>query len=130
MEGGGFNKIQRDKGRGTGDTGAINLITMTTKTTTTTITTLIVYTKNIYLYSMKSLSLKLDDEVFKETEKIIAKLDCARNRYINEALEIYNRYNKKKMLKEELRKESMLTYHESMKVLEEFEKIAMDNEAV
>ena len=45
---------------------------------------------------MKSLSLKLDDEVFKETEKIIAKLDCARNRYINEALEIYNKYNKKK----------------------------------
>ena len=89
-----------------------------------------VYTKSIYLCFMKSLSLKLDDEVFKETEKIIAKLDCARNRYINEALEVYNKYNKRKMLKEELRKESMLTYHESMKVLEEFEKIVLDNEAV
>ena len=78
---------------------------------------------------MKSLSLKLDDEVFKETEKIIAKLDCARNRYINEALEIYNQYNRRKLLKEQLKRESLLTYHESMMILEEFEKIAERNEA-
>ena len=103
---------------------------MTTITTITTMITLVVYIKSIYLCSMKSLSLKLDDEVFKETEKIIAKLDCARNRYINEALEIYNQYNRRKLLKEQLKRESLLTYHESMMILEEFEKIAEPNEAV
>ena len=103
---------------------------MTTITTITTTITILVYTKNIYLCSMKSLSLKLDDEVFKETEKIIAKLDCARNRYINEALEIYNQYNRRKLLKEQLKKESLLTYHESLRILEEFEKIAGANEAI
>ncbi len=108
----------------------ITKTTITTNTTTTTIITLLVYIKSIYLCFMKSLSLKLDDEVFKETEKIIAKLDCARNRYINEALEIYNQYNWRKLLKEQLKKESSITYHESMKILEEFEKIAERNEAV
>ena len=108
----------------------ITKTTITTNTTTTTIITLLVYIKSIYLCFMKSLSLKLDDEVFKETEKIIAKLDCARNRYINEALEIYNQYNRRKLLKEQLKRESLLTYHESMMILEEFEKIAERNEAV
>ncbi len=79
---------------------------------------------------MKSLSLKLDDEVFKETEKIIAKLDCGRNRYINEAWEIFNQYNRRKLLKEQLKTESLLTFRESMKILEEFEKIAERNEAI
>jgi hypothetical protein len=124
------------KGNGWRGKGAINLITMitkttiTTNTTTTTIITLLVYIKSIYLCFMKSLSLKLDDEVFKETEKIIAKLDCARNRYINEALEIYNQYNRRKLLKEQLKKESLLTYDESLRILEEFEKIAGANEAI
>jgi len=124
------------KGNGWRGKGAINLITtitkttITTNTTTTTIITLLVYIKSIYLCFMKSLSLKLDDEVFKETEKIIAKLDCARNRYINEALEIYNQYNRRKLLKEQLKKESLLTYDESLRILEEFEKIAERNEAV
>lgn len=79
---------------------------------------------------MKSLSLKLDDEVFNETERIIEKLHYARNRYINEALELYNKYNNRKLIKDQLRKESTLTFKESMQVMEEFEKIALDNESV
>jgi metal-responsive CopG/Arc/MetJ family transcriptional regulator len=38
---------------------------------------------------MKTLSLKLDDAVFQETEKVLAKLKKPRNRYINEALQYY-----------------------------------------
>ena len=79
---------------------------------------------------MKSLSLKLDDEVFKETERIIEKLHYARNRYINEALELYNKYNSRKMIKDQLRKESLKTYKESLHVLDEFEKIVLENEAI
>jgi len=89
-----------------------------------------IHQKYIPLISMKSLSLKLDDEVFKETEQIIEKLQYARNRYINEALELYNRYNSRKMIKDQLRKESMLTHKESMYMLEEFEKIVLGNETI
>jgi hypothetical protein len=39
---------------------------------------------------MKTLSLKLDDRIFEETEKVVSELKLARNRYINEALNLYN----------------------------------------
>ena len=39
---------------------------------------------------MKTLSLKLDDEIFKDAEEMTSKLNLARNRYINEAVSIYN----------------------------------------
>ena len=54
---------------------------------------------------MKTLSLKLDDTVFEETEKVISELKLARNRYINEALNLYNQYNKRQVLKKKLTKE-------------------------
>lgn len=72
---------------------------------------------------MKTLSLKLDDEIFDETEELTAKLKLARNRYINEAVNIYNQYNKRRLLKKQLLKESKLTMEDSMEVLREFEKL-------
>ena len=39
---------------------------------------------------MKNLSLKMDDSIFSETEKIVSKINKNRNRYINEAVEFYN----------------------------------------
>lgn len=39
---------------------------------------------------MKNLSLKMDDTIFKETERITAKISKNRNRYINEAVQFYN----------------------------------------
>lgn len=72
---------------------------------------------------MKTLSLKLDDEIFDETEELTAKLKLARNRYINEAVNIYNQYNKRRLLKMQLLKESKLTMEDSMEVLREFERL-------
>lgn len=72
---------------------------------------------------MKTLSLKLDDNVFEETEKMVAELKLARNRYINEALSLYNQFNKRKVLKKKLAKESKLVAHSSSEVLAEFEKL-------
>jgi hypothetical protein len=72
---------------------------------------------------MKTLSLKLDDKIFDETENITAKLKLARNRYINEAVGIYNRVNKKRLLKNQLIKESKLVSKDSMDILHEFEKL-------
>ncbi|MEO6902155.1 MAG: hypothetical protein ABI315_03295 [Bacteroidia bacterium] len=72
---------------------------------------------------MKTLSLKLDDKIFDEAEEMTSKLKLARNRYINEAVNIYNLFNKKKLLKNQLIKESKLTSKDSMDVLREFEKL-------
>lgn len=70
---------------------------------------------------MKTLSLKLDDSVFQETEQVLAKLKKPRNRYINEALLYYNRLQRKKLLEKKLFTESKLVSEESLKVLTEFE---------
>ncbi len=72
---------------------------------------------------MKTLSLKLDDEIFDETEQVVAELKLARNRYINEALGLYNKFNKRRLLKKQLTKESKITSKDSMQVLAEFEKL-------
>lgn len=79
---------------------------------------------------MKTLSLKLDDEIFKEAEKITARLKRPRNRYINEAVLLYNRYNSRRLLKKQLHKESKATHTDSMQVLNEFEKLLHEDKAV
>ncbi len=86
-----------------------------------------VYTFNIYFSLMKTLSLKLDDDIFHEAEEITGALQVARNRYINEAVSIYNRVNKRRLLKTQLAKESALTSQDSMDILYEFEKLIDEN---
>ena len=76
---------------------------------------------------MKILSLKLDDEIFNEAEKITTSLNVARNRYINEAVNLYNRVNKRRLLKKQLSKESELVSKESMEILNEFEMLLDEN---
>jgi hypothetical protein len=70
---------------------------------------------------MKTLSLKLDDILYKETEQLLEMINKPRNRYINEALHYYNRIQRKKILSDRLALESKLVSGESMKVLKEFE---------
>ena len=72
---------------------------------------------------MKTLSLKLDDQIFDDTEEITSQLKLARNRYINEAVKVYNLFNKRRLLKKQLAKESKLTSKDAMDVLHEFEKL-------
>ena len=72
---------------------------------------------------MKTLSLKLDDDIFEEAEKITSKMHIARNRYINEAVSVYNQYQKRKLLKKQLMKESEITKVDSLEVLQEFENL-------
>ncbi|OFX26045.1 MAG: hypothetical protein A2041_09205 [Bacteroidetes bacterium GWA2_31_9b] len=72
---------------------------------------------------MKTVSLKIDDSIFGETEKILSKIKKPRNRYINEAIEYYNRLQKRLILEKKLKKESELVKMDSMSVLNEFENI-------
>ena len=72
---------------------------------------------------MKTLSLKLDNSIFTETEKLLTEIKKPRNRYINDALKYYNNIQKKKILASKLESESQLVRDESMKVLAEFESL-------
>ena len=79
---------------------------------------------------MKNLSLKLDDNIFQETEKIVSKVRKNRNRYINEALEFYNRLYNRKLLSKQLSKESKLVAEDSLEILAEFEKLHDEDQAI
>lgn len=72
---------------------------------------------------MKTLSLKLDEVVYKETEQLLEKIKKPRNRYINEALSYYNRLQKRKLIANQLAAESKVVSVDSMAILSEFEKL-------
>lgn len=72
---------------------------------------------------MKTISLKVDDNIFKEAEKIIHRLKKPRNRYINEAINYYNHHQKRLMIEKKLNKESYAVREESIRVLSDFEDI-------
>jgi hypothetical protein len=76
---------------------------------------------------MKTLSLKLDDNIFNETEIVLTKVKKSRNRYINEAVDYYNRMNKRNLISRKLTKESKLVRKESLLVLSEFESLYDEN---
>jgi hypothetical protein len=76
---------------------------------------------------MKTLSLKLDDNIFNETEDVLVKVKKSRNRYINEAVDFYNRVNKRNLISKKLAKESELVKNESLAVLAEFESLQDEN---
>ena len=72
---------------------------------------------------MKTVSLKIDDSIFRETEKILSRMKKPRNRYINEAIDYYNRLQRRLMIERRLKKESDLVKSDSISVLKEFEEI-------
>ncbi len=69
---------------------------------------------------MKTVSLKIDDIIFGETEEILSIVQKPRNRYINDALAYYNRMHKREFIKRELARESDLVKDNSISVLKEF----------
>lgn len=70
---------------------------------------------------MKSLSLKLDDKVFDDTEAITKAMKVARNRYINDALELYNKFNQRLLLEKQIKKEVEACRESSMEVMRDWE---------
>ena len=72
---------------------------------------------------MKVISLNIDDVIFSETEKIVAMMKKPRNRYINEAIDFYNKHQKRAVLERKLQKESEIVREDSMNILNDFEEI-------
>ena len=75
---------------------------------------------------MKTISLKMEELIFEETEKILLTSRKPRNRYINDAVRHYNKIQKRLLLEKVLQMESQAVAVSSMEVLKEFESI--DNE--
>ena len=72
---------------------------------------------------MKTISLKIEDDIFSETEMILSKRKKPRNRYINEALDFYNKIQQREILKVKLKKSSLLVREDNLEVLKEFENL-------
>ena len=72
---------------------------------------------------MKTISLKIDDSIFLEMEKILSKINKPRNRYINDAIGYYNRTQNRAIIEKKLKKESDIVREDSMDVLKDFEEI-------
>ena len=70
----------------------------------------------------KSLSLKLQDDIFEETEQVLCKVKRPRNAYINEAIHFYNKLIARRLLKNKLIRESNIVAADSIEILKEFEK--------
>lgn len=73
------------------------------------------------VYTMRNLSLKLEESIFRETEDLLKNFNIPRNRYINQALDHYNKLQKRKLLQKQLEKESVIVADNSMDILSEFE---------
>ncbi len=73
---------------------------------------------------MKTLTVKLDEDILAETWKLAADLNIDRDRYINEALRKFNTFNRRRLLQQA----SKATSAESMSVPAEFEALEDDYE--
>lgn len=76
----------------------------------------------------KAISLKLNENIFKEAENIVKSMRIPRNSYINQAIKYYNYLIKRKMLRKQYIQESAITAKHSLKLNEEFQRI--DDEVV
>lgn len=76
---------------------------------------------------MKTISLRIDEDIFDETEALLALSKKSRNRYINEAISYYNMIQKRKNLEKKLRLESEIVKDESLAVLKEFEDLGYED---
>ena len=70
---------------------------------------------------MKVISLNIDEMIFTETEKLVSLLKKPRNRYINEAIDFYNKHQNRLFLEQKLLNESEMVQKDSMNVLRDFE---------
>lgn len=80
---------------------------------------------------MKSLSLKLRDDLFTDVEEIREKLHEARNTFLNEAVEYYIKVKKRELLALKLAEESRLvkkSNREFLKDAENYDGLGGENE--
>ena len=70
---------------------------------------------------MRTISLKLDENIFCDTENILKTVKLSRNRYINEAIFYFNNVQQRLQLEKMLVAESKACERSSKETLNEFE---------
>lgn len=76
----------------------------------------------------KAISLKIEDQIFDKTEALISELKISRNKYINDALENYNRMKEMEKVNALLVKASILVRDNSIEVMKDFEGTSLEME--
>jgi metal-responsive CopG/Arc/MetJ family transcriptional regulator len=72
---------------------------------------------------MKTLSLKLNEEILQEADRVVKTIHISRNAYINHAVHLYNQLSRRRFLQKKLILESKATAQVSLEVLSDMEKI-------
>ncbi len=78
----------------------------------------------------KLISLKVDEKLLEELQMLAKQVGTSRNKYINEAINTYNKIQRKEQIRIALQKASMLVREENMRILEEFEALEDDYETL
>lgn len=74
----------------------------------------------------KSISAKIQDDLYREMEELARRLDWPKNAYINEAIAHFNRHHARRLLAQALRRESQAVGEDSLQVLSDFEALRDD----
>jgi hypothetical protein len=74
----------------------------------------------------KAISVKIDEEVFLQAERIVRRQHTNRNAYINKAIRLLNRLAERDMLRGVLERESLASRKENAKVLRDFDEAIRD----
>lgn len=69
----------------------------------------------------KALSLKMENSLFEETERLLKKIRLPRNTYINQAVNFYNRCNQRLLIKKQLQKDTKALKKDTKEFLKAFE---------
>lgn len=78
----------------------------------------------------KLISVKMDENILKETDDMVKKLGISRNKYVNEAVAEYTRAKKKADIEAQIKNEIEVIRESSMEVLKEFEALEDDYETI
>lgn len=75
---------------------------------------------------MKTISLRIEDSILSDTDKMIHTYKKTRNKYIVDALDYYNKIQKRKLIESQYKIESSLVADSSLEVLHELEELQDD----
>ncbi len=63
----------------------------------------------------------MEDRIFKETENLLQKIKLPRNAYINQAVDFYNRCQKKLLISKKIKKDVQFLKADTQEFLKNFE---------
>lgn len=72
---------------------------------------------------MKTIRVKILDDVYQETEKMLEKVDKSRNDYMSDAIDFYNKYQRQLWLEKEFTSDTALAGEDSVEMARDLENL-------